>query len=291
MESFKPAKISRSQKRKQKILEKGENSKKDFKPTELSRSQKGKQKILETDKIKKKHGWEMFILGTILGTKLLEPYNYDEEKKQMMTRADQELFFDKLHYDKNVQEKYSQLILKELHLAPKDRILARDFLAKQVRHDKCVEVSNERLYEIYKKGTVSIMYEVIVPDDTNSYYFDKESEYDMPMFATIIGHLCDYIKPEIKKSIADGKCTYNVTKDNFIRQKGYHCVTCYPQIENHSICESCANKCHKGHKLIQLPKIQPEEKFKISTKAIETKSHMFCDCGANLPGQIKCKCL
>jgi len=87
------------------------------------------------------------------------------------------------------------------------------------------------------------------------------------------GHLCDLLKPE--RYIKMGKCTFNVTKDNFIWQRGYRCDQCFPKDPNNSICESCAMKCHKGHQLIPLPIEGPD-----------TKAHMFCDCYTS----FLCKC-
>ena len=74
---------------------------------------------------------------------------------------------------------------------------------------------------------------------------------------------------EIESKINKEICTFVKYGKNYISQNIYYCHTC-GFINNLGICESCANNCHKDHKL----------------EFIGLKPKFFCDCGPT----INCKC-
>ena len=71
--------------------------------------------------------------------------------------------------------------------------------------------------------------------------------------------------------VTPGVCTNHDFKCEYlIHDKFYQCLTCNLS-PNHSLCPSCAEKCHKGHNLV------------------ERHGPCFCDCAVNL-GKEPCKC-
>tara|TARA_R110001599_G_scaffold269447_1_gene470268 strand:+ start:569 stop:1267 length:699 start_codon:yes stop_codon:yes gene_type:complete len=79
------------------------------------------------------------------------------------------------------------------------------------------------------------------------------------------------LKPHIQKCLSHNKCTYTITRDVFIRQKGFRCLTCWPKDKTMAVCESCVKTCHRGHDTY-LPIIRHGDRIK------PQKLFMFCDC-------------
>lgn len=95
------------------------------------------------------------------------------------------------------------------------------------------------------------------------------------MHITWFGNLSYKLRPQLKKCWKDEKCTYGITKDNYVKQVGYNC-SCFKD-ETMSICRICAKKCHNDkskHKLTQ----------------ISNEKVMFCDCGAGVKTEYARKC-
>jgi len=100
----------------------------------------------------------------------------------------------------------------------------------------------------------------------------KEQLQAASLFTAMISEMgSGSVKPQTedtKKALADcvGKkgCTYQVTGRDYWAQKYYTCSGCGFG-EGSSICEACAENCHKGHKSSLFVKEGPS----------------FCDCGAN----------
>lgn len=59
-------------------------------------------------------------------------------------------------------------------------------------------------------------------------------------------------------------CTFGATRHCYVHQIWYHCQTCFPGDENRGVCESCAGRCHRNHKLVKS----------------NDDSSFFCDCGS-----------
>jgi len=79
------------------------------------------------------------------------------------------------------------------------------------------------------------------------------------------------LKPYIKRCLQENKCTHTVTKNIFVRQRGFRCNTCFPNDKTMALCESCIKKCHKDHdKFLPIVKVDGEIK--------SPKKLMFCDC-------------
>lgn len=265
---------------------------------EVEKKVEKKSHVTVSPSSKKKHGWALFMVSTIWNARLAKPYDYENDTGGLLTRAEQDFIFELFHYDEAVQQRYADLCLKELYLDKKDRHACNLLLANSVRHDICPNPQTEKLYQNYLSGGVAIMFNTLNPKDYPTYKYEddlvdsEQNGYEVPTKAIMIGHLCDYIKPELKACLKSKKCTYNVTKDNFIRQTAYHCITCHFDIEHHSICQSCMLICHKDHLVIQLPGFLNNYAIpNYSSKAQESKAHIYCDCGANLPGQRSCQCL
>ena len=78
-------------------------------------------------------------------------------------------------------------------------------------------------------------------------------------------------KRYIKKCLNHIQCTYTVTKQLFVRQRAFRCLTCFPNDKTMALCESCITNCHQGH-----DKYLPITKTKGKIKPC--KLMMFCDC-------------
>lgn len=137
------------------------------------------------------------------------------------------------HYKNDVVEKCLEMRLKN---QPIENILAASERSDEPLHMK-------KICEYMENGYM---------------HFGLESK-DNYIYVTS-GHLCEYLKPFLEKCLIEKKCTYNVTKDNFISQVGYNCLTCHPEIKTYSICQSCADICHVGHELLL------------------SSPHLYCDC-------------
>jgi parallel beta-helix repeat protein len=72
------------------------------------------------------------------------------------------------------------------------------------------------------------------------------------------------IPDKILEAVKAQKCTFRVTGPHYVHQAYYDCKTCKFE-GNAGVCESCKNKCHKGHDTVY-----------VSTGTF------FCDCGSNL---------
>lgn len=70
------------------------------------------------------------------------------------------------------------------------------------------------------------------------------------------GDVCQYVKDDVENCQG---CTYQITKDNFILQKGFLCKTCHPLDRNTAYCSYCSENNHNCH--------DKEEIY----------VHMFCD--------------
>ena len=180
----------------------------------------------------------------------------EDSEFEMFDRKRKENFTELLRYDDNTLEQCKQNAIKSIMRKETPILPSFENAEKSNKNEKTNR--NDKLIEYLSHSSVSIGIEA-----------------ENGMILTMVGHLCSYLKPKLKECILLGKCTFTVTKDNFIRQKGYHCITCFLTDENSSICESCANICHKHHILVSLPK-----------DAAATKTHMYCDCS-----QFKCECL
>jgi hypothetical protein len=169
--------------------------------------------------------------------KPLELYSLEELKAQI----------ELCHYDPSAIETYNTMVRNG------NKTEADLFLAQETRYDHPV---NTELCKGLEKG-----------------YLQMGTEQNGRYVQLIYGHLCDYLAPDIKRCIANDICTFNVTGKNFLLQDGYHCIQCYPDVPNHSICQSCANNCHSGHEMVKLPKVALSE-----DSPNLAKPHLFCDC-------------
>ena len=61
---------------------------------------------------------------------------------------------------------------------------------------------------------------------------------------------------------ASNTCTYGATRDNYVSQYMFHCLTCN-LVGNLGMCASCAIVCHAGHNV-------PQPTWAAA---------FFCDCG------------
>ena len=99
----------------------------------------------------------------------------------------------------------------------------------------------------------------------------------MIMYLTHLGNLSYRLKPQLKKCWKENKCTFSVTKDNFVKQIGYNC-SCFED-NTMSICRLCVKHCHN-------------DKSMHKVKQISNNKVMFCDCGAGVKSKYvnKCNC-
>jgi len=92
--------------------------------------------------------------------------------------------------------------------------------------------------------------------------FGKEQfKYCLSDFKTY--NMKEHLRKVIARSVAQGYCTFNVTKKSYAPQFLYHCLTC-GLVGNLGCCEVCAKICHKDHKITQ--------------RGYSTG--FFCDCGS-----------
>eukprot|EP01122_Echinamoeba_exundans_P006052 TRINITY_DN1632_c0_g1_i2.p2 TRINITY_DN1632_c0_g1~~TRINITY_DN1632_c0_g1_i2.p2 ORF type:complete len:196 (+),score=28.21 TRINITY_DN1632_c0_g1_i2:1224-1811(+) len=72
------------------------------------------------------------------------------------------------------------------------------------------------------------------------------------------------IPEKVLDAVKIDRCTFLVTGPHYVYQAYYDCRTC-KFVDNSGVCESCKNKCHKGHDTIYV-----------------ATGTFFCDCGTNL---------
>ena len=172
--------------------------------------------------------WATLSLATTINGEKME-----NKKFEMLDSEYKKSLNELCHYDDNVVEKCLQLRLRNKPI--------ENLLSENVRSDEPQRMV--KICEYMENG-----------------YMHFGSEVKDNFIYITSGHLCDYLQPHLTECLSEKKCTYNVTKDNFILQTGYNCLTCHPDTKAYSICQSCAEICHLRHELIPV------------------NSHLYCDC-------------
>lgn len=225
----------------------------------------------EAEKDAKKGGWCHMMIGGIVvngmplkidGTRFRQEDNDDEDDlEDVMVFDDTRMknLIEMLHYDKNDLEKY----VKAMH---------QDF-ADPERNSKNIDEVIKTCKRYDEPQHMVSIYDAIINGRI------KFATCTTKSFVIIyVGtDLTKPLKTQVKNCIRNRECTFSVTRNAPVRQKGYVCQTCFPGRNTMVVCESCARKCHKGHS------IRP----RTNGPTQSNKTFMFCDCGHILP----CKCL
>ncbi len=210
----------------------------------------------------KPRGWCMIMLSMLIGRDGL-PRKLNGERFREDESEEEDDWNIKGYNAESVNLLIELLHYREEDLVDCMRAVMRDQLEEfKATHSRSpVPLHMRNLYEYIKSGHL---------------YFATATTSNF--LITYVGtDLTQPFKKAINKCKQDGVCTFSVTQKARTRQYAFRCSTCFPGDDSMVICEPCAAKCHKGHKVF----------VRTNYQGVFEKSLMFCDCG----DLLDCKCL